>query len=118
MNAPLRGLECPAFSDAPESLHRRYAQFVAAAEYSSSSAGPLVADLHQHAMNLGCSKAHEASPDIYWLLQSAAVVALLAFGSGSEIFRRQRAEVAYYGAFADTREQVRAFEDFVAQWAL
>lgn len=96
----------------------RYRQFLAHTACSPEVAEGLFKDLHQHAMNLGCSKAHEASPDIYWLLQSAAVVALLAFGPGSEIFRRQRVEVAYYGAFADTRERVRAFEDFVAQWAL
>lgn len=111
-------LECPPLIHSSEALMARSRRFLADTACPPEVAEGLLKDLHQHAMSLGYSKAYESSPDIYWLLQSAAVVALLAFGSGSEIFRRKRAEVAYYGAFAETRERVRAFEDFVAQWAL
>lgn len=73
----------------------------------------LARELFETALDLSYSKAQEFSPDIYWLIQSAAIVSLFADGPHSNAFADYLRYVQYYKNFNSAIAQVAAFEKYV-----
>ena len=114
--------KCSRFVDADSSLYDRYLFFIQDVDSSGTgdrdiawhqSAKTLATDLHSKAVDLGMSRAHEYSDDIYWLDQCAAVVSLIAFGRQSSDFEKYEAAVHYYRNFPSTAPRVMEFDRYV-----
>jgi len=115
--------QCPVLSLAGDSLQQRYAAFVAQAVKTRPSVNEaglrelgqqLAGELLSKAIDLGSSKAHELSDEIYWLVQCAAIVSLHADGPESAAFAGYRKHVDYYRGTGRIGAQVEAFERYVA----
>lgn len=115
--------QCPVLGLAGESLQQRYAAFIAqTAETPPPVSGSglrelgqqLASELLSKAIDLGSSKAHELSDEIYWLVQCAAIVSLHADGPQSAAFAGYRKHVDYYRGAGRIGAQVEAFERYVA----
>lgn len=114
---------CPLLGPATGQLGSRYTAYIAQVEHLDApvandalrEAGQALAqDLLTKAIDLGSSKAHEYSEEIYWLVQSAALAALFAHGPCSDEFATY---VQHVHAFKDgprTTAQVWAFDVYVA----
>ncbi len=104
----------PPLLNAPAQLQERYRDFVRQPQHDVDQGRQLARDLHGEAVNLGSTKAHEQSPDIYWLTQGAATVALLACGPGSAEFKAYQRDVHGYKEGPLTWIQVGWFDRYVA----
>ena len=108
----------PKWSDADPDLRERYDCFVGKVPEMNANNGivefhqcglQLASDLRDEAQELGYSRVHEYSSDIYWLLQAAATVIYLIAGSQSTVFREYLEAVLYYRNFESTQSRVREF---------
>jgi hypothetical protein len=113
---------CPPLGSSAEPLRNRYMTYIAQAERLAiplvdqalrETGQHLARDLLAKAIDLGSSKAHEFSPDIYWLVQSAALASLYADGPQSNEFAAYREHVHYYKDMAPTTARVWAFDLYV-----
>jgi hypothetical protein len=95
--------------DISEDLRARYSAFIGDVERAgnldrsrdwSELALRLSADLHVAAQDLGCSRAHEFSDDVFWADWASAVVAFFAAGKRSTAFEERRSGMAYYQRFS------------------
>ncbi|ADE13184.1 conserved hypothetical protein [Sideroxydans lithotrophicus ES-1] len=109
---------CPEFSVAGKALRQQYQDFLNRWDCSHSSEerdvlrseAEILADrLYSKALDLGYSKAHELSADIYWLTQCAALVTLLALGRSSKTYLKyEEALLAHKRPYQYT-QQLREF---------
>ncbi|MGJ7546886.1 hypothetical protein [Pseudomonas alloputida] len=115
--------QCPLLGLAGQSLQQRYATFVAQAAQAlppvqaaalREVGQQLASELLSKAIDLGSSKAHELSDEIYWLAQCAAIVSLYADGPQSAAFARHRKHVDDHQGLGRTGAQVEAFQRYVA----
>jgi len=106
-----------------EPLQQRYSAFLAqvtktpapVADEALRDAGRhLASELLSQAITLGCSKAHELSDEVYWLVQSAAIASLFADGAHSAEFAGYRQHVQHYQSADRMAAQVAAFDRYVA----
>ncbi|WP_131177673.1 DUF6508 domain-containing protein [Phytopseudomonas dryadis] len=104
----------PPLNHASAQLQARYRAFVSRPHPDPVVGRQLVRDLRAAAIDLSSTKAHEPSPDIYWLIQGAATVALLACGSGSDEFKACQRDLHAYRDAPLTRIQVQWFDRHVA----
>ncbi|MEB0005557.1 MULTISPECIES: hypothetical protein [unclassified Pseudomonas] len=113
---------CPPLQDSASELRTRYCAYIAqvvplqipvANEKLQLVGQRLARELIEKAIDLSYSKAHEFSPDIYWLIQSAAIVSLFVDGPHSDVFADYRSRVQYYRNFNSSIAQVAAFEQYV-----
>jgi hypothetical protein len=113
---------CPPLGPCAEPLRNRYMTYIALVErLATPVADPalretgqqLARDLLAKAVDLGSSKAQEFSPDIYWLVQSAALASLFADGPQSDEFSAYRTHVHYYKDIGLTTLRVWAFDLYV-----
>jgi len=104
-------------------LQQRYAAFLAQVTKAPApvtddalrDAGRhLASELLSQAITLGCSKAHELSDEVYWLVQSAATASLFADGAHSAEFAGYRQHVQHYQSADRMAAQVAAFDRYVA----
>ncbi|BBH46294.1 hypothetical protein [Pseudomonas sp. KU43P] len=121
LDLPLPG--CPSLGLVDASLQQRYAAFlvgVAATpapltdDAERESGRRLARELLSQAIDLGSSRAHEQSDEIYWLAQCAAIASLFADGAQSAEFAGYRQHVEYYRSSGRMAAQVKAFDRFVA----
>ena len=115
--------QCPELGLAGQSLQQRYAAFIAQAVETlppvqaaalREVGQPLARELLSKAFDLGSSKGHELSDEIYWLVQCAAIVSLYADGPLSAAFAGYRKHVDYYQDMGRFGAQVEAFQHYVA----
>ncbi|MBO9550161.1 hypothetical protein [Pseudomonas sp.] len=115
--------QCPALGLAGQSLQQRYAAFIAQAAETlppvqaaalREVGQQLARELLSKAIDLGSSKAHELSDEIYWLVQSSAIVSLYTDGPQSAAFAGYRKHVDYYQGMGRFAAQVEAFQRYVA----
>lgn len=108
--------ECPPLPESPSELRTRYCAYIAEVESLETPVTnkklqllgeQLARELLGKAIDLGSSKAHEFSPDIYWLIQSAAIVSLFADGPYSDVFANYRSHVHYYKIFKSLLHRLR-----------
>jgi hypothetical protein len=120
---PLIPPACPDLTLVDALLLQRYRVFVIAndpagltskATINRDNPSQLAAELYKQGENLGYDRGTKSSFEIYWLMQCAAIVALLTHGPQSEQFLTYRTHVDYYRNFDPTREQVLLFDDYVA----
>lgn len=113
---------CPPLGPSTGELVSRYRAYIAQVETLDApvanaalrEAGQRLArDLLGKAIDLSSSKAQELSPDIYWLMQSAALASLFADGAQSEAFVAYRNHVHSYKDAALMTGQVGAFDLYV-----
>ncbi|WP_223503836.1 immunity protein Tsi6 family protein [Pseudomonas sp. BF-R-24] len=114
---------CPDLTLVDALLLQRYRVFVIAndpAGWTSETtinrdkASQLAHDLYGKGTDIGYCRGTESSFEIYWLMQCAAIVSLLAHGPQSEQFLTYRKHVDYYRDDASIGEQVRMFDEYVA----
>jgi len=114
---------CPPLEDSPSELRMRYCTYIAqvtsletpmANEQLQLVGQRLARELFEQALDLSNSRISEFSPDIYWLIQSAAIVSLFADGPHSEVFANYQSHVRYYRGFKFTIARVRAFDQYVS----
>ncbi|WP_110638108.1 hypothetical protein [Pseudomonas sp. CC120222-01a] len=114
--------QCPVLGLAGQSLQQRYVSFIAQAVGTlppvqaaalREVGQPLARELLSKAVDLGSSKGHELSDEIYWLVQCAAIVSLYADGPQSAAFAGYRKHVDYYQGMARFAAQVEAFQCYV-----
>jgi hypothetical protein len=118
---PLMPPACPDLTLVDALLLQRYRVFVIANDPGTSKtttnrdyANQLARDLYGKATDLGYCRGTESSFEIYWLVQCAAIVSLLAHGPESEQFLTYRKHVGYDRDCTRTGEQVRMFDEYVA----
>ncbi|MGF6110346.1 hypothetical protein [Pseudomonas frederiksbergensis] len=113
---------CPPLGPSTGQLASRYRAYIAqvepldtpvANEALREAGQRLARDLLAKAIDLSYSKAQELSPDIYWLMQSAALASLFADGPQSDAFVAYRNHVHYYRDAALMTAQVGAFDLYV-----
>ncbi|MEE4817892.1 DUF6508 domain-containing protein [Pseudomonas alliivorans] len=117
---------CPPLTGRDAPLLARYHAYIAEVEHadnaeplaqseSQRAEGRILANaLYSSALDLATSKAGEQSPDIYWLMQSAAIASLFADGIGSEAFLKYQKDVHHYKDQRLTEGQVWAFDLYVS----
>lgn len=113
---------CPPLGPSTGQLASRYRAYIAQVETLDTPLANealrevgqrLARDLLEKAIDLSSSKAQELSPDIYWLMQSAALASLFADGPQSDAFAAYRNHVHYYRNAALMTAQVGAFDLYV-----
>lgn len=117
---------CPPLTDRDAPLLARYHAYIAGVEHadkaepleqseSQREEGRMLANaLYSRALDLATSRAGEHSPDIYWLMQSAAIASLFADGIDSEAFLKYQKDVHHYKDQRLTEGQVWAFDLYVS----
>ncbi|MGF6201418.1 immunity protein Tsi6 family protein [Pseudomonas laurylsulfatiphila] len=120
---PLMPPACPDLTLVDALLLQRYRVFVIAndrAGWTSETtinrdkASQLARDLYSKGTDIGYCRGTESSFEIYWLIQCAAIVSLLAHGPQSEQFLTYRKHVDSNRDSARIGEQVRMFDQYVA----
>lgn len=117
---------CPPLTDKEAPLLARYHAYIAEVEHADTAepleqtesqreeGRTLASALFSRALDLATSKAGEPSPDIYWLMQSAAIASLFADGVHCEAFLKYQKEVHHYKHRLLTERQVWAFDIYVS----
>ncbi|TDV59175.1 DUF6508 domain-containing protein [Pseudomonas sp. LP_7_YM] len=119
-STPLPG--CPRLWPEDNELRNRYLAYVthaqevgplALTEPCCEEGHKLAQQLHSRAIDLSCAKATEQCAEIYWYLQCAALVSLVADGAESKDFIRFTKDVHHYKNGRMTAGQVWAFDLYV-----